>query len=59
MEIQRFCGNRLFGINEMIDHGMGDLQQVSALANERWCRYGYGGRRFLTTLKNLYKKGKY
>jgi beta-glucosidase len=29
-------------INEMIPHGLGDLQQVSALSMQAGCRYGYG-----------------
>ena len=46
------------GINEMIDHGMGDLQQVSALAMNAGVDMDMVGEGFLTTLKNLYKRRK-
>ena len=48
----------ILGINEMIDHGMGDLQQVSALAMNAGVDMDMVGEGFLTTLKNLYKKEK-
>ncbi len=39
------------GINEMIDHGMGNLQQVSALALKAGINMDMVGEGFLTTLK--------
>jgi beta-glucosidase len=36
------------GINEMIDHGMGNLATVSALAMNAGIRYGHGRRRIFT-----------
>lgn len=39
------------GINEMIDHGMGDLQQVSALAMNAGIHMDMVGEGFLSTLK--------
>ncbi len=39
------------GINEMIDHGMGDLQQSSALALKAGIHMDMVGEGFLTTLK--------
>jgi len=39
------------GINEMIDHGMGDLQQVSALALKAGINMDMVGEGFLLTLK--------
>ncbi len=46
------------GINEMVDHGMGDLQQVSALALKAGVDMDMVGEGFLTTLKNHYPKEK-
>ena len=46
------------GINEMIDHGMGDLQQVSALAMNAGVDMDMVGEGFLTTLKKSVQEGK-
>lgn len=46
------------GINEMIDHGMGDLQTVSALALKAGIDMDMVGEGFLTTLKQSLKEGK-
>lgn len=46
------------GINEMIDHGMGDLQQVSALALKAGIHMDMVGEGFLTTLKKSLQEGK-
>ncbi|MEO5945052.1 MAG: glycoside hydrolase family 3 C-terminal domain-containing protein, partial [Ferruginibacter sp.] len=46
------------GINEMIAHGMGDLQKVSALALNAGIDMDMVGEGFLTTLKNSLKEGK-
>ncbi len=46
------------GINEMIDHGMGDLQQVSALALKAGIDMDMVGGGFLTTLTRSLKEGK-
>ncbi|MEO5942486.1 MAG: glycoside hydrolase family 3 N-terminal domain-containing protein, partial [Ferruginibacter sp.] len=46
------------GINEMIDHGMGDLQKVSALALNAGIDMDMVGEGFLTTLKKSLKEGK-
>ena len=45
-------------INEMIDHGMGDLQTVSALALNAGTDMDMVGEGFLTTLKKSLKEGK-
>jgi len=45
-------------INEMIDHGMGDLQQVSALALKAGIDMDMVGEGFLTTLKKSLTEGK-
>jgi beta-glucosidase len=45
-------------INEMIDHGMGDLQQVSALALNAGIDMDMVGEGFLTTLKKSLQQGK-
>ncbi len=45
-------------INEMIDHGMGDLQSVSALALNAGTDMDMVGEGFLTTLKKSLKEGK-
>ncbi|HJW17807.1 MAG TPA: beta-glucosidase BglX [Flavisolibacter sp.] len=45
-------------INEMIDHGMGDLQTVSALALKAGIDMDMVGEGFLTTLKKSLKEGK-
>ncbi|MCL1669381.1 beta-glucosidase BglX [Elizabethkingia ursingii] len=46
------------GINEMIQHGMGDLQQVSALAMNAGIDMDMVGEGFLTTLKKSMNEGK-
>ena len=46
------------GINEMIEHGMGDLQQVSALALNAGVDMDMVGEGFLTTLKKSLEEGK-
>ena len=46
------------GINEMIDHGMGDLQQVSALALKAGIDMDMVGEGFLKTLKKSLTEGK-
>ncbi len=45
-------------INEMIDHGMGDLQTVSALALKAGIDMDMVGEGFLTTLKKSMQEGK-
>lgn len=45
-------------LNEMIDHGMGDLQQVSALALKAGLDMDMVGEGFLTTLKKSLQEGK-
>lgn len=46
------------GVNEMIDHGMGDLQQVSALALKAGIDMDMVGEGFLTTLGKSLEAGK-
>ncbi len=46
------------GINEMIEHGMGDLQTVSALALKAGVQMDMVGEGFLTTLKKSLAEGK-
>jgi len=46
------------GINEMIDHGMGDLKTVSALALKAGIDMDMVGEGFLTTLKQSLAEGK-
>lgn len=46
------------GINEMVDHGVGDLQQVSALALKAGIDMDMVGEGFLTTLKKSLQEGK-
>jgi beta-glucosidase len=46
------------GINEMIEHGMGNLQQVSALALKAGIHMDMVGEGFLTTLQQSLKQGK-
>lgn len=46
------------GINEMVEHGMGDLQQVSALAMNAGIDMDMVGEGFLTTLKKSISEGK-
>ncbi|MGN7757047.1 beta-glucosidase BglX [Chryseobacterium sp. 22532] len=46
------------GINEMTEHGMGDLQQVSALALKAGVDMDMVGEGFLTTLKKSLDEGK-
>lgn len=45
-------------INEMIDHGLGDLQQVSALALKAGVDMDMVGEGFLTTLEKSLEEGK-
>lgn len=45
-------------INEMMDHGLGDLRQVSALALKAGIDMDMVGEGFLTTLKQSLKEGK-
>lgn len=45
-------------INEMIDHGMGNLQKVSAMALQAGTDMDMVGEGFLTTLKKSLKEGK-
>ena len=45
-------------VNEMIDHGLGDLQQVSALALTAGLDMDMVGEGFLTTLKKSLEEGK-
>jgi len=46
------------GINEMVNHGVGDLQQVSALALKAGIDMDMVGEGFLTTLKKSLAEGK-
>ena len=46
------------GINEMIDHGMGNLQEVSALALQAGIDMDMVGEVFLTTLASSLREGK-
>jgi beta-glucosidase len=46
------------GVNEMIEHGMGDLQTVSALALNAGVEMDMVGEGFLTTLKKSLDEGK-
>lgn len=46
------------GVNEMVDHGMGNLQQVSALALNAGIDMDMVGEGFLTTLKKSLEEGK-
>ena len=46
------------GINEMVDHGMGDLQTVSALALNAGIEMDMVGEGFLTTLSQSVQQGK-
>ena len=46
------------GINEMIDHGMGNLQDVSALALKAGIHMDMVGEGFLTTIKKSLAEGK-
>lgn len=46
------------GINEMIDHGMGNLSQVSALALRAGVDMDMVGEGFLTTIQQSLKEGK-
>lgn len=46
------------GINEMTEHGMGDLQSVSALALNAGIHLDMVGEGFLTTLKKSLEEGK-
>lgn len=45
-------------VNEMIDHGLGDLQQVSALALKAGIDMDMVGEGFLTTIKKSLQQGK-
>lgn len=55
---QGFIVTDYTGINEMIDHGMGDLQQVSALALKAGIDMDMVGEGFLKTLKKSLTEGK-
>lgn len=46
------------GINELIDHGLGDLQTVSALSLNAGVEMDMVGEGFLTTLKKSFNEGK-
>src|SRR5690606_23544014 len=46
------------GINEMVDHGMGDLQMVSAMALNAGIDMDMVGEGLLTTLQKSYDEGK-
>ncbi len=46
------------GINEMVDHGFGNLQEVSAKALQAGVDMDMVGEGFLTTLKKSYQEGK-
>ena len=46
------------GINEMVDHGMGNLQTVSAMALNAGIDMDMVGEGLLTTLKKSYEEGK-
>jgi beta-glucosidase len=46
------------GINEMTEHGLGDLQTVSALALNAGVEMDMVGEGFLTTLKKSYEEGR-
>lgn len=46
------------GVNEMIDHGMGDLQNCSSLALKAGVDMDMVGEGFLSTLKKSYEEGK-
>lgn len=46
------------GINEMVDHGMGDLQTVSAMAINAGIDMDMVGEGLLTTLQKSYEEGK-
>ena len=41
-------------VSEMINHGMGDLQEVSALGFKSRIRHGYGKRRFFDHTKKIF-----
>jgi beta-glucosidase len=51
MGFQWICGTDYTGINEMVDHGFGNLQTVSALALKAGVDMDMVGEGFLTTLK--------
>ena len=57
-KFQGFVVTDYTGINEMIEHGMGDLQQVSALALKAGIDMDMVGEGFLTTLKKSLAEGK-
>ncbi len=57
-EFKGFVVTDYTGINEMVDHGMGDLQQVSALALKAGVDMDMVGEGFLTTLKKSLSEGK-
>jgi len=46
------------GVNEMVDHGFGNLQEVSAKALQAGVDMDMVGEGFLTTLKKSYQEGK-
>lgn len=57
-KFQGFVVTDYTGINEMIEHGMGDLQQVSALALKAGIDMDMVGEGFLKTLKKSLDEGK-
>lgn len=57
-EFDGFIVTDYTGINEMVDHGMGDLQQVSAMSLKAGIDMDMVGEGFLTTLKKSLQEGK-
>ena len=55
---QGFVVTDFTGINEMVSHGIGDLQQVSALALKAGIDMDMVGEGFMTTLKKSLDEGK-
>jgi beta-glucosidase len=55
---QGFVVTDFTGINELVDHGIGDLQHVSALALKAGIDMDMVGEGFLTTLKKSLDEGK-
>ena len=51
-------GRNYTSVNEMIDHGLGDLQAVSALSLKAGLDMDMVGEGFLTTLKKSLGEGK-
>lgn len=58
MKFGGFVVSDYTGVNEMIDHGMGDLKQVSALALKAGTDMDMVGEGFLTTLKKSLEEKK-